>query len=63
MNAAGRRVSEYAQLFWKLLMGYGEGCVNAAMTMDADGLSVIRAEFEKCVYRMKENFYKEDYLK
>lgn len=54
---------EYAELTQKLLMGYGEGCVNTAMTMDADGLSLLQAEFEKCVYMMKENLYREDYLK
>lgn len=52
----------YAEMAGKLLMGYGEGCVNAAATMDIDGLADLQEEFTSCVFMLKKNLYKEEYI-
>lgn len=53
---------EYADLTWKLLAGYGESFVNAAMTFGIDGLGEMQQEFEDCIQMLKQNLYKEEYL-
>lgn len=51
----------YAELVWKLLTSYGESYARSAM--DVDALSQWREEFIACIQMLKQNLYKEEYLK
>lgn len=51
----------YAELVWKLLIRYGEGCARSAM--DVDALGQWMDEFTACIQMLRKNLYKEEYLK
>lgn len=53
----------YAELTWNLLMGYGESCVNSAAEFGMEDLAKVAEKFEACVHMLKQNLYKEAYLK
>lgn len=51
----------YAQLVWKLLISYGEGF--ARESMDVNALEHWQDEFDACIGMLRQNLYKEEYLK
>lgn len=53
---------DYAELTWKLLVGYGESYANSAMSMDIEGLATLQKEFEACIFMLRQNLYKKEYL-
>lgn len=53
--------SAYAELVWRLLINYGEGFARG--TMDVELLGHWRDEFTACIQMLKQNLYKEEYLK
>lgn len=51
----------YAQLVWKLLISYGEGYARGPM--DVNALEHWQDEFDACIRMLRQNLYKEEYLK
>ena len=54
---------EYAELTKNLLMNYGEKYVQSAASMKIEQLVEYQKEFEACLVMLKENLYKEEFIK
>lgn len=54
---------EYAALTKSLLMNYGEKYVKDAPAMNVEQLADYQKEFEACLAMLKENLYKEEFIK